>query len=160
MVKPHKRSIKPTQAAHSLTSQHSDVASQLGQHEHRLCESFWFLCIFCMTFQEALLLTVLFCAWGCSSCSCDFVERTLAFCALLFKCLQLQTYLFLQSLCLVSKAALKHSKMTGSNCCRCQKRASGESVWWQQAKPVNFVKASSHSRFFQPAGFQSAFAAC
>lgn len=36
-VKPHRRTTKPAQPARSLTSQHSDVASQLGQHEHRLC---------------------------------------------------------------------------------------------------------------------------
>ena len=38
-VKPHRRSIK-AQPARSLNSQHSDVASQLGQHDHRLCK-FW-----------------------------------------------------------------------------------------------------------------------
>lgn len=36
-VKPHRRAIKSAQPARSLTSQHSDVASQLGQHDHKLC---------------------------------------------------------------------------------------------------------------------------
>jgi len=38
-VKPHRRTIKSVQPARSLTSQHSDVASQLGQRDHRLCKS-------------------------------------------------------------------------------------------------------------------------
>ncbi|KAL0030908.1 hypothetical protein WJX79_000471 [Trebouxia sp. C0005] len=36
-VKPHRRAIKSAEPARSLTSQHSDVASQLGQHDHKLC---------------------------------------------------------------------------------------------------------------------------
>lgn len=38
-VKPHRRSVRSALPAHSLTSQHSDDASQLGQHEHHLCKS-------------------------------------------------------------------------------------------------------------------------
>ena len=41
-VKPHRRAIKSAQPARSLTSQHSDVASQLGQHDHKLCECLYF----------------------------------------------------------------------------------------------------------------------
>ena len=36
-VKPHRRSAKSALPARSLTSQHSDVASQLGQPDHQLC---------------------------------------------------------------------------------------------------------------------------